>query len=267
MTLCTRRSFACSLLASSAVAGCGPVRGKVTRTVDGKKVTEEVVYENYREFFKSVGRMYVDPWIQIGKALAAAMKELRRIIKEMIQDILHVPEPGQIALADLDPAFVPLADSKYDHVGTDKFTYVRLDVPAFDGFFKSSMELFAYTTQLVRTSEDLRHEIGLRQGHKEASSMKVRELLAVASRTESLQGLTGAVEATLSPSAGYREQIDGLRSSGAALVANAKKTLINPRVIAHVDLVVKGVKQSLEVLAETAKLFVELFKKPAPEAP
>lgn len=55
-----------------------------------------------------------------------------------------------------------------------------------------------------------------------------------------------------------------MRQSGAALVANAKRTLIDPRVVAHVDLVVKGVKQSLEVLAETAKLFIELFKHDSP---
>lgn len=262
MYLSSRRTFTRALLATTATTACGPVRGKVTRTVDGKRVTEEVVYENYREFFKSVGRMYVDPWIQIGKALAAAMKELRRVIREMIKEILRVPEPGVVALADLDPAFASLSGTRYDYVGDDRFTYVRLDVPAFDGFFKASMELFAYTTQLVRSSEALRHEVGLRQGHKEASQLRVRELVTIGARTDSLDGLTGAVEASLGPSTGYRDQVASLRTSGTALVASAKQTLIDPRVIAHVDLVIKGVKQSLEVLAETAKLFVELFKKP-----
>lgn len=264
MPAVSRRMFARSLLAVPALApvalGCGPVHGTVTRTVDGRTVTEEVEYANYREFFKSVGRELVNPWVQIGKALAAAMKELRRIIKEMIDSILHVPAPGTIALADLDPAFASFAGGRHDYVGTDQFTYVRLDVPAFDAFFEASMGLFAYTTQLVRSTNALRDEIGLRKGYQAAAKMSVRDLLALGAEAPSTRDLTTVVEATLGPSSSYRDKVRELRATGTNLVTNAKRTLLDPRVVVHVDLVVEGVAQSLEVLAETAKLFVELFK-------
>ncbi len=256
--LVSRRFVTRSLLATPALAvACGPVKGTVTREVDGRMVTEEVEYANYRAFFGSVGRMYVSPWVQIGKALAAAMKELRRIVKEMIADILRVPPPGVIKLADLDPAFASFAGGPHDYVG-DRFEYVRIDVPAFDAFFEASMGLFAYTTQLFRSTDVLRSEVALNVGYRKVGKMSAHELVQRGQLSASSENLATVVGAALGPGSSYRDQARTLRATGTNLVANAKSTLIDPRVVAHVGLVVRGIKKSLEVIGESLKLVLEL---------
>lgn len=256
-----RRSFLCKSLVAAptlAVAGCGPVKGRVTRTVDGKKVTEEVEYENYRAWFRSVGREFVNPYKQIAVALAQAYKALRATIQEMIRKITEVPEPGLIRLADVDADLAAHAGGPHDYVG-DKFEYVRIDVPAYDQFFESSMGLFAYTTQIHDSSMELRNRVGLRVGYGPVGRMSVEQLVAEGGQSPGSADLAKVVGATANVGQGYRDRIKGLRASGGSLVAGAKQSLIDPRVIAHLDLIVKGLKQSVEVIAESAKLLAKLL--------
>ena len=240
-----------------AVAGCGPVKGRVTRVVDGKKVTEEVEYENYRAWLRSVGREVVNPYRQMAQALAKAYQALRTTIKEMIAKLTEVPDPGVVQLADLDPDLAEHAGGPHDYVG-DRFEYVRIGVAEYDAFFESSMALFAYTSQVHDSAAELRDRVGLRVGYGPVNKMTLTELVASGRASESSRRLSALVETMSGFAANYRERARSLRATGGNLAAGAKQSILNPRVLVHVDLIVKGLKQSVEAIIEAGKLLADL---------
>ena len=120
------------------------------------------------------------------------------------------------------------------------------------------MALFAYTTQVHDSAVELRDRVGLRVGYGPANKMTLPELVTSGRESETSRGLSALVDTMSGFATTYRERAQSLRATGTNLAAGAKESILNPRVVVHLDLIVKGLKQSVEAIIEAGKLLADL---------
>ena len=254
-TLARRQALA---LAGTLVLGCGFVRvtkpGKirVTRTVDGKRVTTVHKFSTWDEFVDAVD---------------ASASELAATYAELFRKLVSVPPPGTVKLEDLGSEFATYqGDGEVDFVASatakdpSKFKYVQIGVSSYDDFFRSCAEMYAFSYQTDESVQSLRKCASEELGPV-ADGATTKELVAgdfveklgkeTSETFDKLAKLCSALTRVLGE---FVERATALVASAAKLVAGAAASITNPKVVLHLDLVVQGVRQAGEMVGKTAEL-------------
>jgi hypothetical protein len=193
---------------------------------------------------------------QLPAQMSKVGRELGDDMSKMAKELTDVPPPGRVQLGDLDPSFAShqgkrgqdfLSTAKDDKGNAITFEYVRLGQPQFDDFFKTTQEIYALvyqTTQVVSQIKQLK-ELGADADEKAKATLQTM--------TEMARTL-----ATLVPQ--IASKIGKLVQAGQALIASAPTAITNPKVLAHLDLVKKGLTSSVKVIEESGGLLVGFSK-------
>ncbi len=254
-----------ALCAALLLSGCSMFKfhGTVTttKTVDGKTTTTT------QEF---------DDWQEMKVAMNAAAKELRGTTKELLTKLVEAPPPGEVHLADLSPTLADYeGNANLDFVGNARtsgevgFTYVQIGVPSYDAFFKSTAEFHGFVYQTSESIKQLRLSAKTALGRDYNEKMSLGEAVTAAVSVGGEAGL--AVEGQLTETrelamalAGtapnFAQKTQGLVASGQQLIAGAPSSITNPKTVLHLDLIVKGLGQSVRVVEDSGKLLVELAR-------
>lgn len=264
-------------------AGFFKFEGHITKTkvnADGTTTTEHQEFDN---------------WEDMKAELAVSAKELRATTKELLVKLTEAPPPGHVTLGDLSPSFAEyegnanfdfLALAEADDPEHPAFTYVQIGVPSYDEFFKAAAEFHAFVFQTKEAILKLR---ALAQARIEATmngrveaKMTLGDVVAIAlgqsGQTgkdvggalgfESGEGVPDDLLAMrdLALSLGrsaplFVEKTTHLVQAGQQLVAAAPSSITNPKTVLHLDLIVKGLEESVSVVGGSGKILGELVKQ------
>ncbi len=215
----------------AAATGCSAIKmqGTVTTTTtsaDGTTTSKSRDFHNFDE---------------MTTALDGAAGDLGDTTQKLVKKLVDAPPPGEVKLKDLDPGLEKFQGKKdRDFLASapeHKFTYVQIGVDSYDRFFKASAELYALTYQFEKTLAEL-------QASTDAGA-DVTELKELSVAMANLA--SGAVA-----------KISDLVSSGQALVTGAPASITNPKTALHLKLIVKGLKESIAVVSQSAKPLTDL---------
>lgn len=215
---------------------------------------------------------------QLPEQLGKAGKELGTVTAQLGKELTDVPPPGTVHLKDLNPELAKFEGKRgadflvaaKDHDGKDmKFDYVRLGVPQYDEFFKTSQELHALVYEATQVTSQIRKVSAKILGKKHDAKANLRAAVDDALKLEGqadgelikdLKELEqiGHVLAVIIPE--IANKIGKLVQTGEALVASAATSITNPKVVAHLDLVKKGIVTSITVVKESGELVVDFGK-------
>lgn len=211
---------------------------------------------------------------QLGKAGA----ELSDATAKMAKALTDVPPPGKVSLEELSPELAAykgkrgkdfLLSAKDDKGAPLEFQYVRLGVPAYDDFFKTAQEIYALVYQATQVASQMRQLSGkildakvdakanLSASVDKALGMKGQADASLVGDLEAMRDI-GRALATILPRIGSK--IGDLVAQGEALVTQAPTSLTNPKVVANLGLVKKGLLSSVAVVKESGGLVVSLGK-------
>jgi hypothetical protein len=275
----SRRSLASGGAAALLLAGCEQLGLKAhivtSMTVNGKTTVREREAKNWGEFEEAMGEVATD--------FSSFAKEVGTTTAELASKLIDVPPPGQIRLGDLDPSLVPFqGDLRYDYLKVASmkpdpeydFRYVQIGVPEYDAFFRGTAEMYATAYQLVETgrhihlaaaeARGIEPEGPIASGAHRVPKVEVENALAVMSSSpEAAVGeaakdldLLWTTAATLGVQL-VQKTIETVQA-GTALVASAPTQLTNPRLLLHLDLIVKGLTQSVALVEDTGALLVSV---------
>ena len=271
---------------SGQLKGMFKFQGTITKSkmnADGSVTTETKEY---------------DDWDEMKADLAVAAKELRATTKELISTLTDVPPPGQVKLGDLSTNFAQYEGrSLFDFLApgagegnVDGFAYVQIGVPSYDEFFKAAAEFHAFVHQTKESILKLRTlaqaRIQATTGGRVEAKMSLGDVVALALRQApgaagdaagKAAGAFGAElgegvpddlvemrELALSIARSAPEFVDKtqrLVETGRQLVTAAPSSIVNPKVVLHIDLIVKGLEDSVKVVGSSGKMLVELVKE------
>jgi hypothetical protein len=210
---------------------------------------------------------------QLPAQLGKAGQELGDVTAVMVKELTDVPPPGHVELKDLDPSLAKYQGkqgldflmSARDADGTAAdFRYVRLGVASYDDFFKAAQELHALVHQATQTIGQLRQLAAKVQGKdldpKANLKAEVDAALGKGEHEARLRQLVevGASLGVLLPQVAAK--LAKLVTTGQALVTQAATSLTNPKVLAHLDLVKKGLVSSVAVVKASGDVVVAFGK-------
>jgi hypothetical protein len=238
------------------------IKGSITttKTVDGQTTTTTREFEN---------------WEEMKQAMDEAGKEMRATSKELMAKLTEAPPPGEVKLGDLTPTLASYEGQELDFVsaarasGEHDFNYVQIGVPSYDEFFKAAAEFHAFVYQ---TRESVRHVRGLAKarlgaGYQDQMSLGAAVDAALATEGEADEGVAGglaegrALTLSLAQAAPmFVQKTQALIGSGQQLIAGAAASITNPKTLLHLDLITKGLGQSVKVVGESGKLLGEATK-------
>jgi hypothetical protein len=237
-----------------------------TKTVDGKTTTRVREAKNWEEFEQAMGEVATD-FSEFAKQVGATTAELAR-------KLVEVPPQGQVTLRQLSPSLAPFdGDVRYDYLKVARmnpqaeydFKYVQIGMAEYDQFFRASAEMYATAYQLLETGRHVHlatHvarneeapsdvERGERKIHRPEIERSLAQLDASADGVRKLQQLwTSSAELGITLAAKASETA----STGAALIASAPAQILNPKLVLHLGLIVKGLEQSVSMVKDTGKL-------------
>lgn len=271
---------------SGKAAGLFKFEGHITRTrvnADGTTTTEHQEFDN---------------WEDMKAELAVSAKELRATTKELLVKLTEAPPPGHVKLSDLSPAFAEYeGDEQFDFLLTAEadedhpaFTYVQIGVPSYDNFFRAAAEFHAFVYQTkeailklramaqariqatmngrVEASMSLGDVVAIALGqaadHTGGKSNKVGDALGFESGEGAADDLIAMRDLALSIGRSapmFVEKTTNLVQTGQALVTAAPSSITNPKTVLHLDLIVKGLEESVSVVGGGGKLLVELAQE------
>lgn len=281
------------LLTALALPGCGngkaagffKFEGHITKTkvnADGTTTTETQEFDN---------------WDDMKAALAVSAKELRATTTELIKKLTEAPPPGQVHLSDLSESFARYeGDANFDFLATAEvedpehppFSYVQIGVPSYDDFFKAAAEFHAFVFQtkeaILKLRALARARIQATTSGRVEAKISLGDLVALAleksgagDKGKKVGGALGLGEAgegvpddliemkDLALSIGrsapvFVEKTRNLVSTGRQLVTAAPSSITNPKTVIHIDLIVKGLEDSVRVVGDSGKMLGELAK-------
>ena len=279
------------LLTALALPACGngkaagffKFEGHITKTTmnaDGTTTTETQEFDN---------------WEDMKAALAVSAKELRATTKELITKLVEAPPPGQVKLGDLSEAFAKyegdanfdfLATAETDDPETPAFSYVQIGVPSYDEFFKAAAEFHAFVFQtkesILKLRALARARIQATTNGRVDAKISLGDLVALAMRHsgdkgKAVGGALGLGEAgegvpddllamrDLALSIGrsaptFVEKTKNLIATGQQLVTAAPSSITNPKTVIHIDLIVKGLTDSVTLVGDGGKMLGELAR-------
>lgn len=214
---------------------------------------------------------------QLPAQLGKAGRELGAVTATLAKELTEVPPPGNVTLHDVSPQMAPFEGKKgqdflvsaRDEKGKPiSFQYVQLGVPQYDDFFRTAQEIHALvyqTTQVIAQMRQLTEKLlDTKIDARTELKASVDQALKVEGGDTSLVARLDAMQTMGRMLADLVPQIVGkvthLVSAGEQLVVSAPTTLTNPKVLAHLDLVKKGLVDSVVVIKESGGLLVDLGK-------
>ncbi len=245
-----------------------------TKTVNGQTTTTVREAKNWDEFEKAMGEVATD--------FSDFAKEVGATTAELAKKLTDVPPQGEVKLGQLSPSLKPYeGDVRYDYIKVAKanpnadydFKYVQIGMPEYDNFFKASAEMYGAAYQLTETgrhaflaSASAKGEAAPEDVEKGARKIKKTEVDAALKGAEGATGeakegiekmktlwmSTAELGSTLAAKSAATVQ------AGAALVSSAPSQITNPKLILHLDLIVKGLKQSVAMAKDTAGLLTDM---------
>lgn len=295
----TRRLLCCLPLGLAlALPGCSgqlkgmfKFQGNITKTkmnADGTTTTESKDYDDWNE-------MKADLAIA-AKELRATTKELIGKLTDVPPpgQVKLGDLSANFAQYEGSSLFDFLAPGAGEG-NVDGFAYVQIGVPSYDEFFKAAAEFHAFVHQTkesilkLRTLAQARIQATM-NGRVEAK-MSLGDVVALALRQapggvgDAAGQAAGALGAgtgedgsdegvpddllemrdlALSIGRSAPEFIDKTKrlvETGRQLVTAAPSSIVNPKVVLHIDLIVKGLEDSVKVVGSSGKLLVELAKE------
>lgn len=153
-------------------------------------------------------------------------------------------------------------NAKYD------FKYVQIGMPEYDNFFRASAEMYGAAYQLMETGrhmhlaayktkgEDAPEDV--EQGEKKIKRDEVDALASELGKTEGAQKLISLWATTAELGAQLAGKAAQTAQTGAALVASAPSQILNPKLVLHLDLIVKGLEQSVSMVKDTGSLLGDI---------
>ena len=275
----TRRGVLGLGVLSSLVAACEAIglHGKVvtTMTKNGHTTVHERDFKNWDEFEDAMG--------EVGTDFSGFAKDVGEITAKLIKKLTDVPPPGKVRLGQLDPSLKPFEGNiKYDYIKVATmqpdpaydFTYVQIGMPEYDNFFRASAEMYGTAYQLMETG---RHILlaksaaagedppsNVQNGTKKLPRASVQSALDELSSSEKpeivdqAEQLAALYKSVVTLGAQLVSKTEQTVSTGAALVASAPKQILNPKLVLHLKLIVKGLAQSLDLVKDTGGLLVKI---------
>ena len=229
------------------------------------------------------GQTVVDKQVKFDslEELPGAMKELGGAMAQttelLIEKLVEVPPPGEVRLADLDPSlaqfendpqvnFLLAAKSLEQPLG---FKYVRIGVPSYDQFFQKSAELYALMYQTKQTIYSLKTLAAKRAGQTQLPTGQLKSAVDAALAAQvspeaaqidmKLRVLAYAATTMARAARNTVATVQELIAAGQQLVTAAPSSIMNPKTVIHLDLIVQGLGQSLQMVGESGKLLVEMI--------
>ena len=242
-----------------------------TKTVNGQTTTRVREAKNWDEFEDAMGEVATD-FSDVAKQVGATTAELAK-------KLIEVPPPGQVTLTQLSPSLRPFdGDVRYDYLKVARmnpnaeydFKYVQIGMAEYDNFFRASAEMYGTAYQLMETGRHVHlaaHNVrgeeppsDVESGQRKIKKPEIERALSDlegspsegTKKLESLWLTTAELGATLAGKAVETA------SAGAALIASAPSQILNPKLVLHLDLIVKGLDQSLGMVKDTGKLLGDI---------
>ena len=271
----TRRNALGFFAYSTLLAACEQLGIKArivtTTTKDGHTEVREREAKNWNEFEEAMG--------EVGTDFSSFAKDVGATTLELVKKLVDVPPAGQVKLGGLDAALAPFeGDIRYDYlkVATMKdrpeydFKYVQIGMHEYDAFFKAAAEMYATAYQLVETGRHI-HLAGAKARGKEPDGAIDDGKKKVPKGD--VETLLGGLESSAQPEvvetarhlrrlwtsvATLGVQLVGKTAAtaeaGVALVASAPSQITNPKLFLHIQLIIKGLGQSVDLVKDTGKL-------------
>jgi hypothetical protein len=213
---------------------------------------------------------------QLPAQLDKAGGELGDVTAKMVKELTEVPAPGKVELKDLSPELSKyqgqrgadfLVTARDDKGEPIKFEYVRLGQAEFDDFFKTTQEIYALVYQTTQVISQMKQIAGKLLDAKVEGGANLHAQVDKALHAEAEGSIVadlrmmqdmGSALATLVPQ--IAAKLGKLVQTGQALVMAAPTALTNPKVVAHLGLVKKGLLSSAKVLTESGSLMVGFTK-------
>lgn len=259
----------CTLTLALSTTACDLIKVKgmvrTTTVIDGKETTKEREFNSLEE---------------MPAALKAGAGDMAETTETLAKKLTEAPPPGQVKLADLSPALAEfeqhpqfnfLAKAKNADGTPLEFKYVRIGVPTYDQFFQKSAELFALMYQLRQVTHRLREVSSTLLDKKDIDKDTSLGDLVKAAMAADGSGKEGMVKelkelkeitSMLAPAAlAMVKKTQELVSSGQQLITGAPASITNPKTALHLDLIVKGLKQSVGVVAESGSLLKQVSEE------
>jgi len=270
-----RRSLLALSALSALTAACEAIGLKATvvttKTENGKTTTRVREAKNWEEFEQAMGEVATD-FSDFAKKVGATTVELAK-------KLVDVPPQGQVQLGQLSSSLKPYeGDVRYDYLKVARmnpnaeydFKYVQIGMPEYDNFFRASAEMYATAYQLMETGrhvhlarskvkgEDAPEDVekGDRKIKKSEVSSALSELESTAG--ESSQKLKTLWLTTAELGAKLAGKAVEVASTGTALIASAPAQIVNPKLLLHLKLIVKGLDQSVSMVKDTGKILGEI---------
>jgi hypothetical protein len=268
-----------TLLAVSALsvlsAACEAIGLKATivttKTQNGQTTTRVREAKNWEEFEQAMGEVATD-FSDFAKQVGATTVELAK-------KLVDVPPQGQVQLGQLAASLKAYeGDVRYDYLKVARmnpnakydFKYVQIGMPEYDNFFRASAEMYATAYQLMETGRHVHLARAKVKGEDPPSDVekgqrkiKKSEISSAISELEERAGESSAKLTTLwLTMAELGTKLGGkaieTASAGAALVASAPAQILNPKLVLHLKLIVKGLDQSVSMVKDTGKILGEI---------
>lgn len=254
---------------SALTSACEAIGLKATvvssRTINGETTTTVREAKNWEEFEQAMG--------EVATEFSSFAKEVGATTAELAKKLVDVPPQGQVTLGQLAGTLKPFeGDVRYDYIKVARmnpnaeydFKYVQIGMPEYDNFFRASAEMYATAFQLTETGrhvhlaayktkgEEAPSEV--ENGNKAIKKDEVDTLVSQLGEAEGAKKLgslwVSSAELGVKLAAKTAETIQ----TGTALVASAPAQILNPKLVLHLDLIVKGLEQSLSLVKDTGGL-------------
>lgn len=256
------------LMALGSALGCDmiKVQGVVKTTVmqDGQTTTKEHHFDKLED---------------MPKAFDAAADDLGETTDKLIKELTEAPPPGKVKLGDLSPALKEHENSpaidflarQTKETGKDtEFSYVRIGVKSYDDFFQKTAEMHALAFQAKQMVHRLKTlsvkvlgkaDVDLAKGALKAAveaALKTEPTSENQGDLDELQELEKMTTAIASTVVAFAQKTQELVAAGQQLVTGAPASITNPKTALHLDLIVKGLKQSVELVGKSGELLAEV---------
>ena len=246
-----------------------------TTSVNGRTSTTVREAENWEEFEQSMG--------EVATEFSDFAVEVGETTKELGTKLVGVPPQGQVQLGELAQSLRPFeGDVRYDYLKVARmnpdakcqFKYVQLGMPTFDDFFRASAEMYGTAYQLVETGRHV-HLAKYKLAGLEAPDSVTHGELPI--RKPEVSAALGEIQDAATEN--VLENVEQLKTlwltmaelgvklaaktaetarAGAALVTSAPAQITNPKLVLHLDLIVEGLEQSVDMVKDTGLLLADI---------
>ena len=229
------------------------------------------------------GETLVDKQVKFDslEEMPGAMRELGGAVAQttelLVEKLVEAPPPGEVRLADIDPSLAQFEnDPSVNFLNAGRsleqpmsFKYVRIGVPSYDQFFQQSAELYALMYQTKQTIFNLRTLAAARAGQTQLSTGPLKSAVDAALSTglapqmmvtdAKLRNLAGTAMTIARAARSTVTTVQELITSGQQLITAAPSSIMNPKTVLHLDLIVQGLGQSIQMIGESGRMLFEMI--------